>query len=182
MTEQRVSFRYAKALLETATKGLVAETIFNDFQKVALTMELSRELRVFTASPVVQQWKKKKIFTEVFNEVKISELTLTFLILLIDKRRGNLILDIIKQYEIQYNRLMNKLSVIITSAVELSDEIKQRIIDRLSLITGKQILADFKTNIDIQGGIIVRIDDWVFDASVKNQLSNLFKQLSEGSI
>src|SRR3972149_2902290 len=105
MMEHRVSFRYARALLDSAKKEGVTDIIFNEFQQVKRTFEMSRELRQLAASPVIQILRKKKILDMIFKEIKISDLTLSFIIFLIDKRRGNLILSIISEYELQYNLL-----------------------------------------------------------------------------
>ena len=180
MLEKRVSFRYARALLDTASeKGLAAE-VFKDIQKVRATLEISKELRSLTESPVFQLWKKKQIYKAIFTEEKISDLTMNFLILLIDKRRGELIISIIRQYEMQYNLLNNRLEADIISALELNDELKKQVIDKLHNWTKKTILPTFIVDEKIKGGLLVRIDDWVFDASVKQQLDTLFKKLSEG--
>jgi F-type H+-transporting ATPase subunit delta len=180
MTEQRVSYRYAKALMGTAINDGLAEVIHNDFQKINEIFNSSRELRSLTASPVFQNWKKKKIYNELFENMKISELSSNFLILLIEKRRGSLIPDIVVQFEKLYNILNNKLEVFITSAIELTEEVKGKIILKLAEKTNMTILPVYKIEPALKGGIMLRIDDWVFDASIKNQLEILFKKLAEG--
>lgn len=180
MLEKRVSFRYARALLDTASKEGLAGEVFKDVQKVRATLQASKELSSLTASPVFQLWKKKKIYKAIFEEEKISDLTLNFLILLLDKRRGELIPSIVRQYEMQYNLLNNRLEVDIISAIELTEQIKKKVIDKLTDWTKMTILPNYKIDAKIKGGLLVRIDDWVFDASVKHQLEKLFKKLTEG--
>jgi F-type H+-transporting ATPase subunit delta len=179
MTEQRVSYRYAKALLETAEQEGITDLVYNDFLFVMSVFHDSQELRVMTASPVLQQWRKKKIYQELFTD-RLSPLVLNFLVFLLDKQRGELIQSIIIQFQNQYNTLRNRLSVDITSAIELNDEIKTRILDKLVQITDKTILPQFYINPLLKGGVLVRIEDWVYDATIKNQLNILFKRLSEG--
>ena len=164
MYEHRVSFRYAKALLESAIKEGVIENIFNDFQNVKQFFEQSSELRSLAASPVIQQWRKRKAFEEIFKDENISKMTLEFLLFLIDKRRGNLILSIIAEYETQYNLFNKKLPIQISSAIELNDEIKKDVVSRVSNITKMKILPEYKINTNLKGGILVRIGDWIFDA------------------
>lgn len=180
MKEHRVSFRYAKALLESARKEGIAEVILNDFRNVRHTFEMSRELRLLAASPVFQLWRKKKILHEIFEQEKVSKLTMDFLILLIEKRRGELMLSIIYEYELQYNIMNNRLPIQISSAVEMNDNEKELIIKKVSDWTKLTILPSYKVDPTIKGGILVRIGDWVFDASVKNQLQNLHRKLAEG--
>jgi F-type H+-transporting ATPase subunit delta len=180
MKEHRVSFRYAKALLESARQEGVADTILNDFRNVRHTFEMSRELRLLAASPVFQLWRKKKILHEIFEQEKVSKMTMDFLILLIEKRRGELILSIIYEYELQYNIMNNRLPIQISSAVDMNDAEKEKVVKRISDLTKMTILPKFITDPSIKGGILVRIGDWVFDASIKNQLVNLHRILAEG--
>jgi len=178
MKEHRVSYRYAKALIESAKKEGVADLIHDDFNKVKYTFELSRELRQMAASPVVQLWRKKKIFNEIFLEEKISKMTMEFLLLLIDKRRGNLILSIIDEYEKQFNILNNRLPVTIESAVELDDKIKKQVLKKITEKANLELVPEYRLDKNLKGGILVRIEDWVFDASIKNQLKLLHRKLA----
>lgn len=181
MKEHRVSYRYAKALLESAKKEGVVELIYNDFKSIKMTFLLSKELRHFAASPVIQLWRKKKVLNEIFEEEKISPLSMEFLILLIDKRRGDLILSIIEEFEKLYNLLNNRLPITVESAVEMDEKMKTQVLEKVSAKTKMTVLPEFTLNKELKGGILVRIQDWVFDASIKNQLKILRKQLIEGN-
>ena len=180
MREHRVSFRYAKALLDSAQKEGVADTIFEDFQKVKMTFEMSDELQSLAASPVFQLWRKKKIFEEIFKEESISKMTMDFLLLLVDKRRGSLILSIISEYETQYNIANKRLPISVYSAIDLDDNSKDSIIKKVSENTQMTILPEYFVDEKLKGGIVIRIRDWVYDASIKNQLKLLHKKLAEG--
>ncbi|MFH1051577.1 MAG: ATP synthase F1 subunit delta [bacterium] len=181
MKEYKVSHRYAKALLDSAKKGGVVDIISKDFESIKMTFLMSKELRHFAGSPVIQLWRKKKVFNEIFLEEKISKLTMEFLILLIEKRRGNLILSIIDEFDHQYNILNNRLPIKVESAVELDDKIKDHVIKKVTDRMRMEIIPEYGLNEDLKGGILVRIEDWVFDASIKNQLKNLRRQLIEGN-
>jgi F-type H+-transporting ATPase subunit delta len=177
MKEHRVSYRYARALIESSKEKGLADKIYEDFQKIKFTFEISRELRQLAASPVFQLLRKKKIIEEIFNEEKISKMTMDFLMLLIEKRRGNLILSIISEFEEQYNIMNNLLPIKVYSAIELNDEIKKEVVNKVTERTKMQVIPNYFTDPSLKGGILVRIGDWVFDASLKNQLKNLHKSL-----
>ncbi len=181
MFEQKVSYRYAKALLDLATQRGEAEKFYNEIQSVALTLNMSRELRSLIVSPVFQISKKKSVFREIFKEEHISSDLLDFLFLLIDKRRGDLIASIANQYKIQYNELNNRLMVDVVSAVPLDDRQKKEITERMTQWTKKTILPEFKLDPKLKGGIFLKLDDWVYDFSVKKQLENIHDMLATGS-
>jgi F-type H+-transporting ATPase subunit delta len=129
---------------------------------------------------VFQLWRKKKILNEIFEQEKVSKMTMDFLLLLIEKRRGELILSIIYEYELQYNIMNNRLPVQISSAVDMNENEKEQVLKRVTDWTKMTVLPEFIVDPTIKGGILVRIGDWVFDASVKNQLVNLHRILAEG--
>jgi F-type H+-transporting ATPase subunit delta len=180
MTEQRVSHRYARALLETAALAALEDRVHDDFKLVRETLEMSRELKTMIASPVFQEWKKKKILQEIFSEEKINKVTLDFLLLLIDKGRGVLIPDIIVQYELQYNIMKKQIPVEIASVVELTAPVKTSVITKLESMTKMKMMPEYKVDKALKGGIVIKISDWVFDASIRNQLNILYNRLAEG--
>ena len=180
MTEQKVSHRYAQALFGTAKEANLIEQVYQDFSTVSAVLDSSRELVALTKNPVFQQWRKKKIYEEIFTG-KVSDLSLNFLILLIDKRRGELIPSIIVQFTNIYNQYNKILPVGVCSAIELSDELKDKIKKILDERTEMNTVPSFSVDPAIKGGIIVRIEDQMFDGSVRNQLAVLFHKLAEGN-
>jgi F-type H+-transporting ATPase subunit delta len=56
-------------------------------------------------------------------------------------------------------------------------EISRSVIDELNKITGSKLEIKKKVDSGIVGGVVVRVDDTLIDASVKNQLNNLNKSL-----
>lgn len=179
MIEQRVSTRYAQALLDTALQEGHVDLLLKDFKTIAKAVKDTKELKALTFSPLVRNWIKKKIYIEIF-EGKVDKLAMDFLLLLTKKNRDNLIYSIAYQYEKLYDKMNNRLHIEITSAVEMSEESKNKIVSRLTEWSGKTILPKYYTDDTIKGGMLVKIDDWVYDASVKNQLRKLHKRLVEG--
>jgi len=180
MTEQRVSSRYAHALLDAAKQENLVDVVFKDFLIVSNYIDASKDLRFLFDSPVVSHIKKKHIFTELFDG-KINNLTINFMHLLAEKRRESLIQDIIVEYKKQYYIMMNKLIVDIVSANSLDDNMVELLKHKLAYITGKDVICNFSVNKDLKGGIQIRIDDWVYDASVANQLEKLKRSLAGSS-
>lgn len=177
MIEQKVSTRYARAILITAQETGLTETVLNDFTFIVDVVGKSKELRSLIGSPLVRFWKKREIFKEIF-EGQISELSMKFLMLLATKNREGLILSIACQYESQYNILNNRVKVKVVSATNLNDSLKAKIDAKLKALTGKIILYEYIIDPETKGGFKVFIDDWVFDASLKNQLQNLYEKLA----
>ncbi len=180
MAEQRVSARYALALLNTAKPENLVDAVFNDLVFVEQHITASKDFKNLVKSPVITHWQKKNIFKEMF-ESNLHKLTLNFFMLLIDKRRESLLYDIIKQYNKLYNELNNLLEVSITSANDLSEDVKNLISQKLTEITNKKIISKYSIDKSLKGGVQINIDGWVYDASIAGMLDKLHKSLVEGS-
>ena len=63
------------------------------------------------------------------------------------------------------------LAVGVTSSHELTDVQKENIKKRLEGATGKNVEVVFRADSSIIGGIVLNISGWVFDGSVKTQIS-----------
>lgn len=176
MTEQKVSYRYAKALLDTAVQRNLTEQIFEDFKNVAKIFSALPELLSLARKPIIAPLKKKKLYQEILSS-RVSELTMNFVLFLVDKNRDDLLLDIIKQYENLYYKLNDYLSVEIYVAVDIGENSKRKIIEKIAKNTGKKIVPKFIVNPRIKGGFIIKIGDWVYDASLKNKLDSLYERL-----
>ena len=71
------------------------------------------------------------------------------------------------------NDVNNIKLVDVTSAVELSEDQKQRVVEKLQAKLNKKIIANWLQDEDIIGGLIIKIDDNVINSSLKNRLEKL---------
>lgn len=178
MTEHKVSSRYARAILDAAIKEGLDDTVSKDLAIVKDTVANSKELLVFFRSPVVQMWRKKKVIEEIFGE-HIHLLTKSFLTLLSEKRREGLVLSIIAEFNDQYDVYKNRARADITTAIEITDDLKAKIKSKIEEWHNKEIIPSFKVNPNIKGGVLVRINDWVYDFTLRKQLEELYATLAE---
>lgn len=177
MTEQRVSFRYARAVIDAAAKDGIADTIYKDFQVVQEFINSSKEFKTIMRSPVVPEHKKSEIIKTLFAN-RITDVSMNFFLFLVKKGRSNYMNDIIVQYNDQYDIMNNRLRIDVTSALELNEELKSKLIQKISDLTQKSIIPNYHIDSTVKGGMIIKVNDWVFDATLRNQLKNLFKTLA----
>lgn len=181
MGNLNISNRYANALLGLAGDKGQTEGVSSDMELVFNTLTSSRELRVMLSSPVIIQNKKSAILTEIFSG-KISSESLDFLLFLVQKDRADLLYDIIKRFLELVDEQRGVTSAKVVSASELTDEQKDKILQKLEGFTGKKIKATFSTDENLLGGFTVRLKDTVIDASLKHQLVKLKSELLKGEI
>lgn len=177
MTEQIVSTRYANAILDIAERESLTKDIISDFEVLRKMLLSSKELLNLIKSPIIAELHKKKVFQELLSN-RVNKLTMNFVLLLINKGRIELLPSILIQFINLYNLHNNRVKAKITSASELTEPLKSKMMLKLTEMTGKIILPEYKTDKSIKGGISIQIDDWVYDATIKTQLELLRKQLS----
>src|SRR5258708_10317227 len=97
MKDTRVAKRYAAALFEVAKRDSILDAVGEDLLLVErLVAELST-LRTVFVQPLVTEERKAKMVTDVFGD-RITATSLSFLKLLISKRRGDLIDHVIAAF------------------------------------------------------------------------------------
>jgi F-type H+-transporting ATPase subunit delta len=178
MTEQKVSYRYAKAIIDSAVEMNQLESIKKDFSYFVNMLSGSKELKNLIKSPIVQIYKKKRIFEELLKD-NTSPLFLNFVLLVAEKRRENLLFVINEEFIKIYNEMNGILPVTITTANPIDANLSDIITKKLHEWTGKSIIPEFNIDKSIKAGIKIKIDDWVFDASLKTRLQSLYHELAD---
>lgn len=179
MSLQRIARRYAKALLATALQREAADTVEQDLAYLVRVTGESADLRMLFRSPVIEASKKKDIVKEIFAST-ISELTLDFLGLLMDKGREADLLGVAQEYLAQYDAHRGVLRITVTSAVALSESMQADVADAVGRRTGKKIVATYSVDPKLLAGVSVRVGDMILDSSLHHQLDLLRLRLSGG--
>ena len=110
---------------------------------------------------------------------KINDELLNFLKILIDKNRTSSIFDIKNVYANLLDQQRNVKRVVIESVVELTDEHKTKLIHKLTKLTGSEIILTNNIKPEILGGVIMRVDNEIIDASVLSKLNNIQNSVSK---
>jgi len=181
MSETTISRRYAQALNEQAELARATDRVDADMSLIFEGMKVSRELVGIFESPVVSREKKAEVFRALFSD-KIDALTLRFLEVLVEKRREGLFTDIVHAYRELRDQQMGVMGVTARTALPLTGDDEKRLMASLEKLTGKQIRLETKIDESILGGIVIRVGDTVYDASVVNQLASLRVRLETGSL
>jgi F-type H+-transporting ATPase subunit delta len=176
MSNFNITSRYAKALIENSEENNNFEKISSDIDLIFNTLNNSKELRVTMSSPVVKTEKKIDILNEIFSN-HVSKETLNFLTLIVNKRREDLLFEIVARFVELKNKKLGLVNVQVKSAVDFDDLQKELMKSKLADFTNKKVKAKFDVDESLIGGFSARFGDTVLDGSVKQQLKNLKKQL-----
>lgn len=168
---------YSKALVEMVRDNVISfEDLSKDLAAVSEILETSQDLRLTLENPTVSEKVKSQIVEEVFKN-EVHPQVVSFLKVLIDKNRFSEFSQIKADYEIKLDDVNKIQSVEITSAVELSEEYRERILQKLGEKLQKNIRPNWKVDENIIAGLIYRINDNVIDTSIKSKLDKLNKNL-----
>lgn len=168
---------YSKALVEMVRDNVISfEDLSKDLATVSEILETSQDLRLTLENPTVSEEVKFQIVEEVFKN-EVHPQVVSFLKVLIDKNRFSEFSQIKADYEIKLDDVNKIQAVEITSAVELSEEYRERILQKLGEKLQKNIRPNWKVDENIIAGLIYRINDNVIDTSIKSKLDKLNKNL-----
>lgn len=172
--------KYSNAIIMSAIEENNAEKVYQDLVFIAETISSNRELELFLYNPVVTLADKKDTVIRLFSP-HTEKITLDFILLLLENNRLNILNEVINQYLVSLNQHKNIAVPVIISAIELNEEQKARIINKLQAKLSKQIQPEYKVSKSIIGGLVIELDDTTIDCSLKTKFENMKKQLTKGN-
>jgi len=178
---RKIARNYAQALIEVVKNNLSKQDLFlQEIKVINELMSKDKGVKKFITNPGISKEEKKK-FVETFRS-NISTEVMNFLYLLIDKNRFSLLPEIQNEMNSFINKAKGIVIAEITSAYELDLSTVNKIVETLrrsvSTTNGtKDIKIEQKIDLSLLGGLKVRINDLVYDGSIKGRLENLKRRL-----
>lgn len=168
---------YADALVKLGQDNVISyDDILNNLEIISEICIKSKDLTDVLENPAISDETKFSIIDEVFTK-SVNEKIRDFLKILIEKKRFKELEGIVAAYQEELDKINNLQRVEVISAIELDDNSKQKIIDKLQNRLQKNVIAQWQTDEEIIGGLVVKINDDVIDSSLKNKLENLSKNI-----
>lgn len=172
-----VADRYAKALLDLAISSDAVDAYQKDLTIVSEIYEAANGLKAFLLSPQKSLRAKKIVLMNTWSETIQSNI-LHLLMLLLDKRRMEILPDISTAYLQMADNYRNILNITVITASPLDAEQTKRITNKFqSLHHGTAVKISVVTDNTLIGGIKVIIGDKLYDGTVKGKLSKLHSTL-----
>ena len=168
----RVARRYALALFSAAKETNAVEETAQDLNAIDKVLAANAEAKSFLESPEVDRSAKLQFVDNVFSD-RARPLTMRLLRLLIEKNRQRELPGIQREFKSAMENSQGLMRAIITSAVKLSDSEVQRITDRISRQTGKNVIAETEVDPSVIGGVSVQYGNSVLDGTVSGALKRL---------
>lgn len=174
-----IADRYSEALVQLAKDGkLTFGKISENLNTVKEILNQSKDLNEFLVNPLISIDDKKEVIVKVFAD-EIDSLIVNFLKVLVDKNRFATFGEILDSYNSQLDDINNVCRINVTSAVEMQEETKNRLKNKLEEKTKKSVILDLSVNSDIIAGLVIRIGDNIIDMSLKHKLDDLSKNITK---
>jgi ATP synthase F1 delta subunit len=173
---EEIAAVYARSLFEVATSSDKLDLIRDQLGEFADALNETRELQVFFFSPYFSTIEKRDGLDRAISDA--DPIIVNFLKLLIENHRMPVIFRVRRVLDTLWREVNKRLPVQVTSAVELDKATVGQIGDRIAEQTGRKVELSSTVEPDILGGLIVRVGNSVLDASVRNRLQQLRRQVA----
>ncbi len=178
MHNPKLSIRYAQALFDLALEQGVTDEVNSDMELLVNTCNQNPALVHMLNSPVINSGKKITVMNGIFSK-EIGKLSLAFIGIIIRKRRESLLVEIAGKFADLFLDYKMVKRVKVTSATPLDDNTRKELLDLLASQTGCSILLDEAVDANLLGGLVVKLENRIFDDTVRKKLQNLRKEFSK---
>ncbi len=181
MLNKSVARRYAEAFFSIAHEADKITEYQNELGKIIQSIQETEGLLEYFAHPLIPAKEKKEIAKKLFSQA-VSEITLNFLMLVLDKKREIYLELIFHEYEEMADEFSNIKKAELISAMAVPEAEVSALAETLSRSTGKTIQLKLTIDPSLLGGVKIRMGDKIIDASIAKKLEMLKKNLKQAKI
>jgi F-type H+-transporting ATPase subunit delta len=171
-----VAKRYASALFDVAKETNRIQEILGQLRETSSIITGSKELNELFLNPSININDKKNIVKEILSSFACSEI-IELSMLLIEKDRINEINYVYIHFKKMVYEYMNIKVARATTAVDMTDEEKVLLEERLSKKYSCRIIVENVVDPSIIGGVYLKVEDEVTDGSIRGRLERMKKEL-----
>jgi F-type H+-transporting ATPase subunit delta len=175
MNDSKISVRYSRALFQSALEKKIIDKVNQDMIFIS---EICRfpETKEFLQSPIIPPSKKSSIFNKML-EGNVEVITLSLVDLVVKNGRENYLPAIARVFISETLKYKGITESVLTTAIKIDSKVRNQITDLISEVFSTKVELEEKIDTDIIGGFILRIDDKYIDASIRNRLRKIRKEL-----
>ena len=166
---------YSESLFEVAKESGDLDEVQQQLGEFADAVDGDRDLQVFFFSPYFSSSEKREAIGKAVSGAN-RELV-NFLELLAEKHRMPALFRIRRRFDELWAEENQRLEVTVTSAVPLDDSVIESVGREIEQKTGKQIELKGEVDEEIIGGLVLQVGNRVYDASIRNRLEKLRREV-----
>lgn len=174
MSSTKIAKRYANALYLNAESGK-QDNMLAEMQQLEITLQSNPQLRELLANASIDSSEKSTVLQSIFN--KQSSTVKNLLLLLCEKKREQLLPDVISAFYQAYNQFNKIENVTVYSALPLDKQSQDTISKIVKEKTGaNQIVLTNQIDKSLLGGFVIRFGDYLLDTSIQSNLTKIKKE------
>ena len=167
---------YARSLLELANERNEAEPINADLQALREAIESDPTFQEFLSNPSVSTGDRARVIKHTL-EGRASQLLRNFVGVLAANGRLGLLAEAAAAYEDLLGEQLGKIEVDVIVAQRLTPDQLEQVRQKVGAALKKDAVIHQYVDESIIGGLILRVQDQLIDASVKRQLEAIKQKL-----
>lgn len=173
-----ISKRWAHALMDLVCEdeAISKDDVLKDLEFISETISSSDELYDVIKNPSISTEEKQIVLCKLFQN-KVADLVYNFVFALNLRKRFYLINEIASEFKNELDVFNNIKHVHITSAIELDNEKKNNIREKIASKLNANIDINWGVDNDIIAGLIFNIDETIVDNSIRHKLEDLSENI-----
>ena len=172
--------RYARALLDIGQEERQLRRVFSEVEEFGKALEGSPLLREVMEADDVNRQEKHVALDEVLSKAGFLPTTRSFLSLLVEKGRMNVLPQILVALRRMVEEVEGIERVEVVVPMPLSGTQKDLLRTVLERRTGKKVVLEETVDPAVLGGMVVRVGSTVYDGCVRTQIQEIRENLRKG--
>lgn len=181
MPSSALSRRYSLALITLAEEHNIIEQIGEDLQTFEEAWTQGESiLKNALLNPGISTQERSKVLKAVLERLSLHKYLNNFLNLLLEKSRLLLLDEIMEAYQLMSDERSGRVRARVTTAADLTIEEKDSIRQTLAKATDVEpvkLTIEFDIDPQIIGGVVARVGDTIYDASLRSRLREIKEAL-----
>lgn len=182
MRQQIIAKRYARALFALGQeKGIEEQRLYGQelADLAALFQQTPKLIQIFK-NPIIRVEHKKEIVRQILEKTGANETVRNFCFFLADKGRLEFFVEIQNYYSRLLDQAEGLVRGMVITAIELSKTKKEQIRNQLEKTANQNLILDYEKDESILGGLVLKVGDKIYDASLQAQLALMKENIKRG--
>ncbi|MBA4321667.1 MAG: ATP synthase F1 subunit delta [Odoribacter sp.] len=180
MNDSKISVRYSRALFQLAAEKDLLEKVSIDMLFISEVCKII-EVKEVLDSPIIVPSKKRSIIHSIL-EKNTEKITLSLVDLLIRNGRESFLPAVARVFRDEFLKYKGITETFLTTSVPVNDKVRKQISELIASVFKTKVELKESVDKELIGGFILKVNDNYIDASVRNKLRKIRKELSVRSI
>ena len=165
--------RYASALFDLARDKKQIDAVSRSLDALNQALADSREFHQLVTSPLIDRDEAGEAFAAIAEKLNLDEITANFLGVLARNGRKAQLQPVVRAFRKLAAEHRGEATAEVISAHSLSDDQVEALRTKLKERAGREVAIEARADPEILGGLIVKLESQMIDASLKTKLNRL---------